>query len=385
MIKKNINTLFILILIVFSLTIFSKNFYNEILQKYLNNPNFFEIFFSDFYLIYAGSEILNQGDNPYKEWLEIKNSPFFNPPVIFHFFKFITNFDYLITVKFWFFILFLSFIAIPILFFRIFNINYGYSFIIYLSFGGLAFSVFFTGNLSVILGAFFVLSLFFLNKKKEHIFYIILSLLSFIKFPYLIFFGIPFLLNGFSKKVFFKTFFYLLLISSAYLISFYQSPELFISWINSLRFSEVIGDGGDLGRGLFRLLNNYIFSSNYLNYFFYFLFCCCSFIFLIYLFKKSSVLNYKNNGNFAIAFAVIALSLFLPRLKSYDVLLTIPCLFFIINNLNFKINKSYKNLVKFLLFLLLFCWTSPYAPICLYAIIFIIFATDLKFNFIEKK
>ena len=80
-----------------------------------------------------------------------------------------------------------------------------------------------------------------------------------------------------------------------------------------------------------------------------------------------------------------ALSIFLPRLKSYDVLITIPCLFFIIKNLDFKISKFINSSIKFLLFLMLFCWTSPYAPICLYSIIFIIFSTDLKFNFIEKK
>ena len=70
MIKKNLNTTFLTILIVTTIIVFSRNFYNEILQKYLSNPNFFQVFFSDFYLIYAGSEILNQGNNPYKEWLE---------------------------------------------------------------------------------------------------------------------------------------------------------------------------------------------------------------------------------------------------------------------------------------------------------------------------
>ena len=52
---------------------------------------------------------------------------------------------------------------------------------------------------------------------------------------------------------------------------------------------------------------------------------------------------------------------------------------------SFKISKFINSSIKFLLFLMLFCWTSPYAPICLYSIIFIIFSTDLKFNFIEKK
>ena len=200
MINKNINTLFLTILIVATIAVFSRNFYNEILQKYLSNPNFFQIFFSDFYLIYAGSEILNQGNNPYKEWLDIHNSPFFNPPIVFHFFKFITNFEYLITVKFWFFFLFLSFFSIPIVLFKIFKINLKFFYIFLICFGGLALSVFFTGNLSIILNGFFAISLFFLSKNKDHFFYLLLSILSLIKFPYLIFFGIPFLVRDLKKE-----------------------------------------------------------------------------------------------------------------------------------------------------------------------------------------
>ena len=382
MIKKNINTLFLTILIVTTIIVFSRNFYNEILQKYLSNPNFFQVFFSDFYLLYAGSEILNQGNNPYKEWLEIHNSPFFNPPVVFHFFKFITNFEYSTIVKFWFLFVFISYLSIPIILFKIFKINSKFSYIFLICFGGISLSVFFTGNLSIILSVFFAISLFFLSKEKDHIFYLILSILSLIKFPYLIFFGIPFLVRDLNKEIFIKTFFYLILISSLYLISFYLNNELFIDWINSLEFSKSIGDEGDFGRGLFRILDSYIISANYLKYLTYFFISGTFFLILIFLFKNSEILK---NKNLALSFSIIALSILLPRLKSYDVLITIPCLFFIIETLNFKFSKFLNSLIKFLLFIMLFCWTSPYAPICLYTIIFIILFTDLKFNFIEKK
>ena len=382
MINKNINSSLFLILIVTTVAVFSRNFYNEILQKYLSNPNFFQVFFSDFYLIYAGSEILNQGNNPYKEWLEIHNMPFFNPPVVFHFFKFITNFEYLITVKFWFFFLFLFFLSIPIVFFKIFKLNLKFFYIFFICFGGISLSVFFTGNLSIILSGFFVISLFFLSKEKDNLFYFILSILSLIKFPYLIFFGIPFLIRDLNKEIFIKTFFYLIFIASIYLIFFYFDNDLFINWVNSLKFSENIGDKGDFGRGLFRILDNYLISENYLKYAIYFLISGSLFLFSIFLFKNSEILK---NKNVAIAFSVIVLSILLPRLKSYDVLITIPCLFFIIETINFKISKFLNSSIKFLLFLMLFCWTSPYAPISLCIIIFIILSTDLKFSFIEKK
>ena len=382
MIKKNINTAFLIILIVTTIIVFSRNFYNEILQKYLSNPNFFQVFFSDFYLIYAGSEILNQGNNPYKEWLEIHNSPFFNPPTVFHFFKFITNFEYTTIVKFWFFCVFISFLSIPIILFKIFKINSKFSYIFLICFGGISLSVFFTGNLSIVLGSFFAISLFFLSKEKDHIFYLILSILSLIKFPYLIFFGIPFLIRSLNKEIFLKTSFYLTLITLIYLISFYLNSELFIDWINSLKFSKFIGDEGDYGRGLFRILDNYFISENYLKYIAYFFISGSLFFILIFLFKNSEILK---NKNIAIAFSIIALSMLLPRLKSYDVLITLPCLFFIIETLNFKFSEFLNSLIKFLLFIMLFCWTSPYAPISLYTIIFIILSADLKFNFIEKK
>ena len=384
MFKKNINTLALITLIVSTLAVFSKNFYNEIINIYLNNPDFFQAFFSDFYLIYAGSELLSQNLNPYKEWLQLHNSPFFNPPIVFYFFKFISNFEYTTIAKIWFLISFLSFILIPIIFFKIFKLEQKYSLIFILCFGGISLSVFLTGNLSVILSSFFAFSLFLMSKGKEHSFYLILSLLSLIKFPYLIFFGIPFLVKGLKKEIFLNTFFYLFFIALIYLISFYYNPDLFYSWLNSLEYAKQIGDRGDFGRGLFRILDNYFFSNTFLNYFIYFLISGTLFIFSIFLFNKSKFLNEKKNKDIAIALSIIILTMLLPRLKSYDVLVTIPCLFFIIKIIRFKISEDLNSFIKFLLFLLLFCWTSPYAPITFYLIILITVSSDLKFNFIEK-
>ena len=385
MFTNNINNKSYIVLIVLTLTVFFKNFYNEILQNYLNNPNFFQTFFSDFYLIYAGAEILSKNINPYEEWIKLHNSPFFNPPLVFNFFKFLANYNYLIVAKYWLIILILTFFLIPIIIFKIFKIHPKYCYIFLLSFGGISLNVFFTGNLSIVLNLLFALSIFFLSRKEYHYFYLILSALCLIKFPYLIFFGIPFLIKNLEKKLFINTFFYLLLITLIYLLSFYSNPEIFNSWINSLKFSENIGDSGDFGRGLFRIIDNNFFSEIYLNNFIYIIISGFLFLFLIFLFKNSKILNNEKNKNLAIAFSIIFLTMLLPRLKSYDVLITIPCLFFIIENLEFKISQSLNLVFKFILFLALFCWTSPYAPICLYLILFFILSSDLKYNFIEKK
>jgi len=385
LIKKNIYNFSFIILLIVTLTIFLQNFYNEIFLKYLNNPNFFKVFFSDFYLIYAGSEILNQGNNPYETWIKLHNSPFFNPPIVFYFFKYLTNFDYLTVIKFWFLFLMLSFALIPIILFKIFEINLKKSFIFIFCFGGISLSVFFTGNLSIFLTTLFAISLFFLNKSKDHYFYLILSFLSLIKFPYLIFFGLPFLINKLKKEVFINSFLYISSIIFIYLIFFYFNNELFFSWIDSLKFSKNIGDQGDFGRGLFKIINSYFFNIQYLNYIIYFLITGSLFIFLIFLFKNSKILTKKVNKNLAIALGIIALSICLPRLKSYDILIIIPCLFFVIESLKFKLPKLNNFFIKLFLFLTLFCWTSPYAPILLCIIIVIIFSIDLKYNFIEKK
>ena len=383
--NKNINISLFVILSITTLAVFTKNFYNEILQKYLNNPDFFQIFFSDFYLIFAGSEILSEGNNPYKEWIKINKSPFFNPPIVFYFFKFITNFAYSEVVKFWLIFLSISFISIPVILFKIFKTDLKFVYIFLISFGGLSASVFLTGNLSVILYALFATSLFFLSKGKEHFFYIILSILSLIKFPYLIFFGIPFLLNGLKKNILIMAFFYLIIVASIYFLYFYFNNELFISWLNSLKLSQSIGDGGDFGRGIFRILDSYFLSDGYSRYIFYFIISTSLFIFLIFLFEKSEILNGERNKSLAIAFSIVAMTILLPRLKSYDVLIAIPPLFYIIQTLSFKISKNFESLIKFFLFLMLFCWTSPYAPISLCSIIFLIFSLDLKFNFIDKE
>ena len=75
----------------------------------------------------------------------------------------------------------------------------------------------------------------------------------------------------------------------------------------SLKFSKYIGDDGDFGRGLFRILNDYFFSSNYLTYVSYFTITGIVFIFLILLYKKTPILKKKDwaiiNGiNIALAY-----------------------------------------------------------------------------------
>lgn len=385
--NKQIQIILTFLLVIITLFVFSKNFYNEILLRYIENPNFFKEFFSDFYLVYAGSEILNNDLNPYKEWIEFHNSPFFNPPIVFYLFKFMASFDYNIVVKLWLFISLIAFFSIPIILFKIYKTQeYFYLHILFFlfCFGGISISVFLTGNISILLNALFALGLFFLSKKKDNFFYIILSILSIIKFPYLIFFGLPFLLRNLDYKIFFNLILYLSIILLIYGIFYFINKELFISWIESLKFSNQIGDDGDFGRGLFKILNYFFYSNSLLSFVFYFFISSILFLSILLASKFSKFL--KNKDELLIAFGIVSLSICLPRLKSYDLLITIPSIIFILNNLNFKFSYWITSKVfKILLYLMLYAWTSPFAPITLFFVTITILLLDLKFNFIEEK
>ena len=198
----------------------------------------------------------------------------------------------------------------------------------------------------------------------------------------MIFFGLPLLLKKINLELFLKIVIYFLLIFISYLIVFYLDKELFLSWIESLKFFKSIGDNGDFGRGLFRIINNMFPQKYSLNLFIYFAISFVLFFFYYYIFHKSKILK---NKKLAIALGVIALTACLPRLKSYNLLVVIPSIFFLINFLKFKISSISNTYIKFALLFLLICWTSPYAPLSLMFILIFLFFIDLKLNFLRWK
>ena len=70
--------------------------------------------------------------------------------------------------------------------------------------------------------------------------YILLTMLSLIKFPYLIFFGLPFLINKLKKEVFINSFLYISSIIFIYLIFLFSINVLKSS--NTLRFFFWLSD-----------------------------------------------------------------------------------------------------------------------------------------------
>ena len=95
--------------------------------------------------------------------------------------------------------------------------------------------------------------------------------------------------------------------------------------------------------------------------------------------------EFVKNKKLAIALGVIALTACLPRLKSYNLMVVIPSIFFLINFLKFKISSISNTYIKFAFLFLLICWTSPYAPLSLMFILIFLFFIDLKLNFLRWK
>ena len=226
--KKKIEIILTFLLVTITLFVFSKNFYNEILVKYINNPEFFKVFFSDFIALHKGTQFLINDINPYQESLNSENYPLFINPLLLYIFKYLGHFSYITVAKFWLFFSFISFILIPLIAKKIYNLNYKSILIFFVSFGGINLSVFLTGNISILLGLIFILALYFLSKNNEFFYFLIIALLSLIKFPYLIFFGLPLLLKKINLELFIKIFIYFFLIFTCYLIFFYLDKELFL-------------------------------------------------------------------------------------------------------------------------------------------------------------
>ena len=107
--KKKIEIILTFLLVTITLFVFSKNFYNEILVKYINNPEFFKVFFSDFIALHKGTQFLINDINPYQESLNSENYPLFINPLLLYIFKYLGHFSYITVAKFWLFFSFISF------------------------------------------------------------------------------------------------------------------------------------------------------------------------------------------------------------------------------------------------------------------------------------
>ena len=323
--------------------------------------------FWDFHVYWCSANKFLSGLNPYggkiiKECLSQFNFDlyFSYPPIVLKSLLFLGYFEITYAKFIWILIIFLSLIAI---------INYSrktffdkettlflYVLIIIFSFGGLVWGAIIAGNISIIL--YFILSygLFKLSKKQLIPYYFSITIISIVKFPFLIFLSLPTFLYGLKEIKRLIIFFFL--VSLIYYLQFIFDNELFLSFINSTKsykgenFLAIHGTG--LGfHGIIDLFQSLIFSKKnlgYMNPSSYISLILHLFISLIlyasafFLYKTKKKLDEKQIKLLISFFVIIFLCCF-PRISSYDFFLIIPSLFYIFNNSRIKLLSSKWHLV----------------------------------------
>ena len=362
-IGKKINFLIFIPLYLSSFNILSNFFEKKIFGSFS--------IFGDF-LIYrcAGINYLNK-ESPYgvNKLQECLNSypnslDFFYPPITLSFFKFFSYFDIGQAIFLWGLIVFSSLALIIYYSYKFFgkNISFFMFLLIFLfSFGGINWTGIITGNISILIYGLISVGVFFIFKKKNNYFYILVSLISLIKPTYFLFILLPILISNTSKiKELKKIFLFFIIVFFIYVLSYLNNPDLFNQFVNSLiyaRSPEFIAIFGQ-GLGLSSIIDFFIslflksfqFNIDYSltkNIIWFITISLFIFYFLITKYKKEEILNNK------LALSLCLITLCYPILKHYECFLVVPCLFFIINNIKTKI--------KFILLLLMFSLHDKYS------------------------
>ena len=243
-IEKELNFLYFFLL----LAIFN-NVFHFIRKNLLGD----RIDFWDFHVYWCSANKFINGINPYggetiKNCLSQFNFDlyFSYPPIVLKFLSFLGYFDLNTAKIIWVAIVGISFLTIIIYLKKIYEIPKIIFFTLLLIFtgGGLVWGALLAGNISVILYAILTIGIYYyLRSPKNYIYYISVSIVSLVKFPFLIFFALSFFLYGvknmFDPRGFFKEtkqiIFYLSLTLFIYFLQFYFDKELFMSFINSTK------------------------------------------------------------------------------------------------------------------------------------------------------
>ena len=284
----------------------------------------------------------------------------------------------------WFFLELISIIAIFFYSKKIFRFKTNSLILILFilfSFGGVGWSGFLSGNISIILCAIILYGINKLVEKKISLYLISIIIVSFFKPYYLIF-----LLSGFAiyKNYFFKYFFFsltsLILIN---VIFFYFNQSLYLNYVEVVNIarSNIFYENFGSGIGLIGLLNGFIidFNSNLLN---------ISQIFwlsVVFLFSFVFIFYIKNiDDNTKLCFSLILSSFLNPYLMNYDLYIPIISILYLSESIFFYKNKI--NNIFFSLFLISFLITIHDKFACLFLLSLILFLFFIhSFKNIEKR
>ena len=280
----------------------------------------------------------------------------------------------------WVFLEIISLFLVFIIFGKIFKFdqNWRNIFLFFFSFGSVVFFSFFSGNLSVILYGFLAIGIYFLEKRLFNYYYITILFVSLFKFYYLTFLLLPFYILGWkSIKKILITFFLFFVIQYFFYI---KNPELTITFFDVIqgKYQEDLPTRFLTGTGLYSIIekmpwiflgiNNFenSFFSLQTNLFIWFIISSTIFLSILYCLNNKKIKNSKNHFLFCISFGILVISVIIPRLVVYDLILTVPILFYLLNRIDFKKFKidEFKSKFFFIfLFLVFFDHHFPFFAI----------------------
>jgi len=286
---------------------------------------------------------------------------------------------------------FFEIISLLLIFFvlkEIFKFDYEWRNILILlfSFGGTIFISFISGNLSVILYGFISLGIYFLYKNFFNYYYLIILFVSLFKFYYLSFLIIPFYLIGW--KSFNKIFLSILLFVVIQYFFYINDPNLSMAFFDVIqgKYPDNLPVRMLTGTGLYSLIEKMPWVlqgvSDFDKSFFslqinLIIWSIISFVILLSIFHCLNEERIKKSSKhflFCLSFGILSIDLIIPRLVVYDLILTVPVLFYLLNQINFKklikIDIDLKN-IFILVFFILFDHHFPFLVVISFLTLFL--------------
>jgi hypothetical protein len=350
--------------------------------------------FWDFHIIYCQSKTFFLGNIPYGsnvhgDCLDPRITLIANlSPSTLEILKYIGSINIKTANFFWVFLEIISFFLIFVVLKETFKFNYEWRnfLLIFVSFGSTIFFSFISGNISVILYGFLALGIFFLQKKLFNYYYIIVLFVSLFKFYYLIFLLLPFYILGWKSL---RNILVSIILFFVIQYFFYiKNPDLTIVFLDVIQ-GKVEGHFPTrflTGTGLYSIIekmpwiflgiNNFekSFFSLETNLFFWFITSSIISLSVFVCLNGKRIKNSKNHFLFCISFGILVINLIIPRLVVYDLILTVPILFYLLNQVNFKkfqINEFKFKFFFIFLFLVFFDHHFPFFVIITFLTLFI--------------
>ena len=368
--------------------------------------------FWDFHVYWCSANKFINGINPYggetiKNCLSQFNFDlyFSYPPVVLKFLSFLGYLELNTAKIIWIAIVIISFLTIIFYLKKTYQIPKIFFFTLLLIFtgGGLIWGALLAGNISIILYAILSVGIYYYILKKTNIYYLSVSLISLVKFPFLIFFVMPIFLYGckfmfkHNLKEIKKIFFYFILTLFIYFLQFYFYKELFTSFLNSTisykseGFLSIHGTGIGI-HGIIDLYQNILYEKTSFNFFnpsgsFSFLIHLSIsgtlFISSYFLFLRQSIPNnfemYLKQEKLLISFFIAIFLCCFPRISSYDFFLLISSFFYIMRNSRIRLLSSNWNFIACLLTIsILAIYDSKYPAFIISFFLFLCFYLQIK-------